>query len=111
MRRAARAPRPTRPASVRPARLPSGEVAEWSKAPHSKCGVRATVPWVRIPPSPPFPSPSPNADAILVTKVELVPGFDAEGRVPSVEVADGVAPIGPGGMDVGFDVVTQRRLR
>ena len=31
-----------------------GEVAEWSKAPHSKCGVRATVPWVRIPPSPPF---------------------------------------------------------
>src|SRR3954453_17850448 len=54
MRRAARAPRPTRPASVRPARLPSGEVAEWSKAPHSKCGVRATVPWVRIPPSPPL---------------------------------------------------------
>src|SRR5205085_4378124 len=31
----------------------SGEVAEWSKAPHSKCGVRVTVPWVRIPPSPP----------------------------------------------------------
>ena len=30
-----------------------GEVAEWSNAPHSKCGVRATVPWVRIPPSPP----------------------------------------------------------
>src|SRR5436305_14222394 len=51
--RAARAPRPTgagtRPASA----IPSGEVAEWSKAPHSKCGVRATVPWVRIPPSPP----------------------------------------------------------
>ena len=30
-----------------------GEVAERSNAPHSKCGVRATVPWVRIPPSPP----------------------------------------------------------
>src|SRR3954463_3487720 len=30
-----------------------GEVAEWSIVPHSKCGVRATVPWVRIPPSPP----------------------------------------------------------
>jgi hypothetical protein len=30
-----------------------GEVAEWSIAPHSKCGVRATVPGVRIPPSPP----------------------------------------------------------
>jgi hypothetical protein len=30
-----------------------GEVAEWSKAPHSKCGIRASVSWVRIPPSPP----------------------------------------------------------
>ncbi len=30
-----------------------GEVAEWSKVPHSKCGVLARVPWVRIPPSPP----------------------------------------------------------
>jgi hypothetical protein len=28
-------------------------VAEWLKAPHSKCGVRVTVSWVRIPPSPP----------------------------------------------------------
>lgn len=34
----------------------SGEVAEWSKAPHSKCGIRATVSWVRIPPSPPITS-------------------------------------------------------
>ncbi len=31
-----------------------GEVAEWLKAPHSKCGVRATVSGVRIPPSPPL---------------------------------------------------------
>ncbi len=31
----------------------SGEVAEWSIASHSKCEVRATVPGVRIPPSPP----------------------------------------------------------
>jgi hypothetical protein len=30
-----------------------GEVAEWLNVPHSKCGVRATVSWVRIPPSPP----------------------------------------------------------
>ena len=30
-----------------------GEVAEWSIAPHSKCGVRASAPGVRIPPSPP----------------------------------------------------------
>ena len=29
-------------------------MAEWSKAPHSKCGIRATVSWVRIPPSPPY---------------------------------------------------------
>lgn len=27
-------------------------MAEWSKAPHSKCGVRETVPWVQIPLSP-----------------------------------------------------------
>src|SRR5438067_3354637 len=33
-------------------RLP-GEVAEWSNVPDSKSGVRVTVPWVRIPPSPP----------------------------------------------------------
>ena len=33
---------------------PDGQVAEWSKAPHSKCGVRATVPGVRIPPCPPI---------------------------------------------------------
>jgi hypothetical protein len=34
-----------------------GEVAEWLKAPHSKCGVRVTVPGVRIPPSPPALAP------------------------------------------------------
>ena len=32
----------------------NGEVAEWSKAPVLKTGERASVPWVRIPPSPPF---------------------------------------------------------
>src|ERR1035441_290571 len=31
----------------------SGEVAERLNAPHSKCGIRATVSGVRIPPSPP----------------------------------------------------------
>ena len=35
-----------------------GEVAEWSIAPHSKCGVRASVPGVRIPPSPPDMTPN-----------------------------------------------------
>ena len=34
------------------ARFPPGEVAEWSKAPHWKCGVLERVPRVRIPPSP-----------------------------------------------------------
>ena len=29
-------------------------MAEWLKAPDSKSGVRATVPWVRIPPLPPI---------------------------------------------------------
>ena len=29
-----------------------GEMPEWSNGPHSKCGVRATVPGVRIPLSP-----------------------------------------------------------
>src|SRR3954462_14940851 len=51
--RTARAPRPDPLPAPSGARDPDGEVAEWSKAPHSKCGVRATVPWVRIPPSPP----------------------------------------------------------
>ena len=31
-----------------------GEVAEWSIAPVSKTGVGASLPWVRIPPSPPY---------------------------------------------------------
>jgi hypothetical protein len=35
------------------AAISHGEVAEWSNAPDSKSGVPATVPWVRIPPSPP----------------------------------------------------------
>ena len=40
-------------------RAGSGEVAEWSIAPHSKCGIRATVSGVRIPPSPPvLPRPT-----------------------------------------------------
>ena len=37
-------------------------MAEWSNAPHSKCGLRESVTWVRIPPSPPAPDfrPSPE---------------------------------------------------
>ncbi len=31
-----------------------GEVTEWLNVPVLKTGVRASVPWVRIPPSPPY---------------------------------------------------------
>src|SRR6266849_10003346 len=40
---------------------PYGEVAEWLNAPHSKCGIRATVSGVRIPPSPPLQNRTANA--------------------------------------------------
>src|SRR6478672_6021479 len=39
-----------------------GEVAEWLNAPHSKCGIGASLSGVRIPPSPPKPYPPPFAD-------------------------------------------------
>src|ERR1700681_2251759 len=38
-----------------------GQVAERLKAPHSKCGIRATVSGVRIPPSPPIPNSAPSS--------------------------------------------------
>ena len=44
--------RPDREASNRSVMAP-GEVAEWSNAPHSKCGIGASLSGVRIPPSPP----------------------------------------------------------
>ena len=51
---ASRAKRPETPlARISRVVCGPGEVAEWSIAPHSKCGVRASVPGVRIPPSPP----------------------------------------------------------
>src|SRR5207253_142792 len=37
---------------IRPVMAP-GEVAEWLNAPHSKCGIGASLSGVRIPPSPP----------------------------------------------------------
>src|SRR5919107_4162401 len=48
-------PRDIHPASTSGPPRPShpGEVAEWLNAPHSKCGIRATVSGVRISPSPP----------------------------------------------------------
>jgi hypothetical protein len=47
------------PADTAACRLLFGEVAEWLKAPHSKCGIRATVSGVRIPPSPPYLTTNP----------------------------------------------------
>ena len=44
-------PRPGRPRAG--STTLRGEVAEWSNAPHSKCGIRVTVSRVRIPASPP----------------------------------------------------------
>ncbi len=48
-------------------RTKAGEVAEWSNVPDSKSGVRESVPWVQIPPSPPkYESPaSKNAGLFL----------------------------------------------
>src|SRR6185503_14339864 len=63
----------SRPASANP----SGEVAEWSKAPHSKCGVWATVPWVRIPPSPPL-----VLSAALLTTCCTAPEPTQNGQFP-----------------------------
>lgn len=42
-----------------PSMAPSGEVAEWLNAPHSKCGIGASLSGVRIPPSPPFAADCP----------------------------------------------------
>ena len=46
--------------SARCSKYAPGEVAEWSIAPHSKCGIRATVSGVQIPPSPPPPRKQPG---------------------------------------------------
>jgi hypothetical protein len=43
----------TRPDRRRATVMAPGEVAEWSNAPHSKCGIGASLSGVRIPPSPP----------------------------------------------------------
>src|SRR6516165_1201657 len=44
--------RPDHGARAWPVMAP-GEVAEWLNAPHSKCGIGASLSGVRIPPSPP----------------------------------------------------------
>ena len=46
----------------------NGEVAEWSNVPDSKSGVRVTVPWVRIPPSPPKQTRPPRGLFVLAER-------------------------------------------
>jgi hypothetical protein len=48
-----------RPRGLRPRFGAFGEVAEWLNAPHSKCGIGASLSGVRIPPSPPRHSTPP----------------------------------------------------
>ncbi len=47
-----------------------GEVAEWSIAPVSKTGVGASLPWVRIPPSPPN-RPTPSGYCYALNGIDL----------------------------------------
>ena len=87
--------RPRRPAAGR--RAPSGQagpflalggVSEWLMVPLSKSGVRASVPWVRIPPPPP-PSEARNGgyggwgdcDLILASRLSQMSSIPQGGEV------------------------------
>src|SRR5215467_13233462 len=50
----------------------AGGVAEWPKVRHWKCRVGATLPWVRIPPPPPF---NPQHGEAMLTVGEMVRAF------------------------------------
>src|SRR3954463_6239770 len=47
-----------------------GEVAEWFKAPVLKTGVGASLPWVRIPPSPPDAERTRMSRAAAISRAE-----------------------------------------
>jgi hypothetical protein len=49
-----------------------GEVTEWFKVPVLKTGVRESVPWVRIPPSPPNIVLNPMVEGIHLWGILLV---------------------------------------
>jgi hypothetical protein len=49
--------------------LAPGEVAEWLNAPHSKCGIGASLSGVRIPPSPPDVNSLPFAGFQKILKI------------------------------------------
>ena len=50
----------------------AGEVPEWLNGPVLKTGVRASVPWVRIPPSPPASFTKPCQ---IMSKLKHTVGF------------------------------------
>ncbi len=50
----------------------AGEVPEWLNGPVLKTGVRASVPWVRIPPSPPTSFTKPCQ---IMSRLKLTLGF------------------------------------
>jgi hypothetical protein len=56
-----------------------GEVAEWSIAPHSKCGILARVSGVRIPPSPPVAVVTAHMAAESAAALQCVPRNAARG--------------------------------
>src|SRR5579863_10225989 len=75
-----------------------GKVAERLKAPHSKCGVRATVPGVRIPPFPPTESSGFNpADFARRTSIYHAQTF---GPVPGSRVMAHIAGAPRNGWEV-----------
>ena len=68
------------------ARAAPGEVAEWSNAPHSKCGIGASLSGVRIPPSPPvfksYPPLSPREKPLKNCASGLRECASAEACIP-----------------------------
>ncbi len=61
-----------------------GEVAEWSNVPDSKSGVGASLPWVRIPPSPPvYKCP---ARGIFVLETSEIPVDFACGAILKISI-------------------------
>ncbi len=69
----------------------TGEVAEWSKAPDSKSGVAARLPWVRIPPSPPWNERRNSGVLFLCIASIFDHGYEGTNRRGSVFVGRVVA--------------------
>jgi hypothetical protein len=64
-----------------------GEVPEWSNGPHSKCGVLARVPRVRIPASPP------KEDMPLIGISSFVEGICKESLPAKQKILNRAMPI------------------